>query len=216
MRKAINLLYEVKIESYEELLPGNTVRSYATGNREINNGFIVFSVIDNYNEILYHPVFSETVGRELASCWGICLPSKMSVFASESARAGIGGHGKSRLVSRKEDNRKMLQLIQFARSMMILHIEEPMPMQPPFKDIYIKLFDHPGYEVWDSDIKSINTGIKNFLNKPVNKNNENFRNLQTYVDYLRNKYPTKHLKNSNFEVLRNKMRMKYSDDEIVF
>lgn len=208
--------FNVEIVSYEELLPGNTIRSYATGNREIDGSFIMFKVTDTYNDIIYYPVFSESVGRELVNRWEIQLPSKMTVFTNGGNGGenihGAGGHG----IHRNEDNYEMLHLIQFARSMMILHVREPRPMGEPFKGIYNKLESHPQYTVWECDIKRVNTAIRNFLDGPTNTNKEKFTNLQQYIDYLERRYPDLHLRNFNFDTLRLKMLERYPEETIVF
>lgn len=218
-RQKINDEFNVEVESYEELLPGKTVRSYATGNRRIDRGFIVFKVQDIVNGINYHPVFSESLGRQLVKDWKLKLPKKMKVF-SEINQCNDGSSTNLRAdrktIQRKDENKQMLLLIQLARSMMILHVEEPEPMRNPFKDIYHKLEQHPRYDVFESDIKSINTAISHFFCKAINKNNENFTNLQEYVFYLEKKYPDKRLRNFDFERLRDKIRKKYPNENIVF
>ncbi len=215
-RLAINEDFAVEVMSYEELLPGNTVRSYATGSREINGGFIVFRVTDTLSGIVYYPIFSDSVGRELIKAWGMELPSKMTVFTCGGNGNGRNHGAGSHTIQRKDENRKMLQLIQFARSMMILHINEPEPMREPFRGIYDKLEKNPRYNVFESDIKSINTAILHFFNKPVNTQNENFTNLQQYISYLQNQYPNRHLRNFDFNVLRNKMKAEYPNETIAF
>ena len=172
-RLVIKNNFVVDVMSYEELLPGNTVRSYATGSREINGAFIVFEVTDTDNDITYYPVFSDTVGRELVKEWGMRLPSKMAVFASIGNRGGENHGEGGQIIQRKDENKKMLQLIQFARSMMILHINEPEPMRAPFKGIYEKYEKDSGCNVSEQDIKSINTAILNFFKKPVNTTSDN-------------------------------------------
>lgn len=210
--------FEVEIESYEELLPGNTIRSYATGNREIDGSFIIFRVIDTTNDIVYYPVFSVGVGRELANQGGLKLPSKITVFKNDGNGANGGGvnRGDTKSIKRKDDNKEMLQLIQFARSMMILHVNEPRPMGEPFKGIYDKLEACPRYEVFESDIKSVNSAISHFLNGSTNKRNENFLSLQDYIAFLQEKYPTQNLRNYDFQILRNKMIERYPDEIVVF
>lgn len=206
--------FSVEIETYEELLPGKTIRSYASGNRKIDKAFIIFKVLDLNNELVYYPVFSESLGRNLAKRWEIKLPSKMTVFISEGS--GKGGSGNNDGSNRKEDNKKMLQLIQFARSMMILHVNEPGPMREPFKKIYTNLETHPKFGVFPSEIKSINTAISNYLSSEVNKENENFSNLQQYIKHLQKYYPSAKLRNFDFEILRSKLHIEYPNEIIVF
>lgn len=208
--------FKVKVLSYEELLPGNTVRSYATGNREIDKGFIVFEVLDVVNDVTYNPVFSESVGRQLVKEWGLKLPSKMTVFTGTGNSTGGGTRKSEKTDRRKEENKQMLQLIRLARSMMIMHVSEPEPMREPFRSIYNKLEQNPHYEVWESDIKSINTAISNFFSKPVNKMNENFESLQQYISYLQKRYPDRHIREFDFSVLRDKMSARYPNETMVF
>lgn len=216
-RLKMNEDFEVKVLSYEELLPGNIVRSYASGNKEICGAFIVFEVSDLEREIIYYPVFSESVGRELIRAWDMKLPSKMTVFIDDG-NGGGGGHRDTgeRDEQKKKDNRKMLLLILLARSMMILHVKEPEPMRDPFKRIYNKLLEHKKYNVFESDIKIVNSAIQSFLKKPINLDNENFVNLQDYIRYLQNQYPNRKLRKFDFDVLRNKMKEAYPDENIVF
>lgn len=215
-RLSIGRDFKVDVLSYEELLPGNKVKSYATGNREIDKGFIVFEVIDMANNLIYYPVFSETVGRQLVKEWGLKLPSKMTVFTGASNSVGGSGGKGGKTEQRKEENKKMLQLIQLARSMMIMHVNEPEPMREPFRSIYNKLEQNPNYDVWESDIKSINTAVSNFLNRPTNKMNENFASLQQYIAHLQNLYPDRQLRKFDFQILRDKMNKKYPKETIIF
>ena len=89
-------------------------------------------------------------------------------------------------------------------------------MREPFRGIYNKLEEHPRYDVWESDVKSINTAISHFLNKQANKTNENFADLQQYILYLQTQYPERHLKTFDFQILRDKMMKKYPHDVVVF
>lgn len=212
--------FNVEIESYEELLPGKVMISYATGNREIKNAFVIFKVIDTKLDIEYYPVFSETVGRVLANNWNLKLPIKMTVFSKQSSASGSGSKVTSSKNAstdkRKEDNQKMLLLIQIVRSMMILHVNEPDPMRNPFKQIYLKLLNNPNLAVLESDIKSINTATLHYLNNSINTENENFKNLTEYINYLKKNYPSRHLRNFDFKILRDKMASKYPNEEILF
>lgn len=207
--------FDVYVESFEELLPGNTVKSYATGSRDIDGAFVVFRVEDVVNDVIYYPVFSESVGRGLTRNWNLTLPSKMTIFTATNNHAG-GGNGEENPGSkRKAANRQMLYLIQFVRSMMILHVDEPKPMSDPFKRIYDKLYSHPNYDVFVDDIKRVNSATHNFLNKNINTRNENFRNLQGYIYYVQERYPNMNLRDCNFEMFRNRLAEAYPDEEVV-
>lgn len=73
-RKRISIDFTVKVGAFEQLLPGKKVTSYATGSRDIKNAYIAFKVEDIANELIYYPIFSESLGRELAKMWGLELP----------------------------------------------------------------------------------------------------------------------------------------------
>lgn len=221
--KRLNMIndFSVEVLSFEELLPGKEIKSFASGSKQITTSFIMFKAINKIDGLVYYPVFSESVGRKLAKDWKMEIPSKMSVLAN----VGNGGGGEynpgGKFRHRKDDNKNMLQLIRLARSMMILHIDEPKPMSNPFKSIYDKLMSNPGYHVFESDIKSINTAIKHFLESSINKKNENFTSLQQYIDYLNSDYLKKaksdrRVKKFNFDELRNKMNAKYPNETILF
>ncbi len=214
-RRQIAECFDVAIESHEELLPGFTVQSYATGSRPIDGAFVVFRVTDIKNDIVYFPVFSETVSRDLVRAWNLELPRKMSIFAGENQPGGAGGEHHVG-IRRNSENRQMLLLIQFARSMMILHTDDPKPMNGPFKAIYEKLYSNPSHGVESWQIKSVNTATKKYLESRFNKKRENFQNLQDYIGFVRDKYPHKKIRAFNFERLRAMMRERYPDECIVF
>lgn len=84
-RISIGKDFEVDVESFEELLPEKIVSSYATGNRDIENSFIMFRVCDVIKDIQYFPVFSETVGRKMLKSWNKPVPKKKSINRSTGA-----------------------------------------------------------------------------------------------------------------------------------
>ncbi len=213
-RKSIADHFDVAIESYEEYLPDKYIRSYATGNRPIHGAFVIFRVTDTTNKTVYYPVFSKSVSDDLIHAWNLTLPRKMSLLTeiSESSGSGSGNNHQKR----RSDNLQMLLLIQFVRSMMILHVDEPRPMTDPFKRIYDNLYIHPDYGVASSEIKCINDATKKFLDGTTNTLHENFRNLADYLSYVRQKYPDKNIRVHNFDELRAKMRNRYPGDIIVF
>lgn len=92
-RISIGKDFEVDVESFEELLPGKIVSSYATGNRDIENSFIMFRVCDVIKDIQYFPVFSETVGRKMLKSWNKPVPKKRSIFIEDNNGVGRGNGG---------------------------------------------------------------------------------------------------------------------------
>lgn len=212
----INKDFEVEVESFEELLPGKIVSSYATGNRGIKNSFIMLRVYDTVKEILYFPVFSETVGRKMLKNWNKPVPKKRSIFIEDNYGTGEGNGGTGCGNRNNAENSKLRNLILLTRSLMILHIKKPQPMNGMLKDIYVKLESNPHSNVEEHDIKSVNTAIGNFLGKGINIKNENFHNLQDYIHYLQTNVTEKHLRNTNFDTLRNIMRTKYPTEQVYF
>lgn len=215
-RKKMLTDFEVKVETFEELLPGKKIVSFATGNRDIENSFIMFEVKDSRNNRVWHPVFSETVGRQIIKKTSLELPSKITIFSGETEKGKSKGKSSVSKTKREADNQEMLSLIELARSLMVLHFEKIEPMKGVFKSIYEKLERNPSDNVLESNIKSLNTAIKNYLDKPVNLNNEKFTNLNEYISFLKDNYSNKKLKKFNFEILKTKMKEKYPDEEIVF
>lgn len=209
--------FVVTIESFEQLLPGKTIKSYASGTRDIEGAFVVFKAVSKIDEDeIYYPVFSETVGRKLAKDAGLLMPSKQVVFIENEGRGGRAGDQRYQYQyqNRKADNKAMLELIVLARSMMILHIDDPKPMFGHFKEIYDRLLSHPWYNVLKKDIKGINTAIGNFLKSSLN--NEGFLNIQDYVEYLKTNYPNLHFKDYNFDDLRALLENENTDIDIYF
>ena len=127
-RISIGKDFEVDVESFEELLPGKIVSSYATGNRDIENSFIMFRVCDVIKDIQYFPVFSETVGRKMLKSWNKPVPKKRSIFIEDNNGVGRGNGGTGNGNKNNVENSKLRSLILFARSLMILHINDPQPM----------------------------------------------------------------------------------------
>lgn len=215
-RISISKDFEVEVESFEELLPRKTVSSYATGNRDIQNSFIMFKVCDKINDVQFFPVFSETVGRKMLMAWSKPVPQKRSIFVEENSgsREGNGGAGSGNRYN--VENSKLRSLILFTRSLMILHINDPQPMNGMLKQLYEKLEAHPYWNVRSHEIKAVNTALKNFLWKEINVRKENFQNLQDYIQYLQTNVTGRRLRNTNFDILRNIMGAKYPTEQIYF
>lgn len=215
-RISIGKDFEVDVESFEELLPGKIVSSYATGNRDIENSFIMFRVCDTIKDIQYFPVFSETVGRKMLKSWNKPVPKKRSIFIEDNNDAGGGNGGTGSGNKNNAENSKLRSLILLARSLMILHIKDPQPMNGMLKELYEKLESHPYWNVRNYEIKAVNTAIGNFLRKEINVQNENFQNLQDYILYLQTNVTGRRLRNTNFDTLRNIMRTEYPTEQVYF
>ena len=215
-RISIGKDFEVDVESFEELLPGKIVSSYATGNRDIENSFIMFRVCDVIKDIQYFPVFSETVGRKMLKSWNKPVPKKRSIFIEDNNGVGRGKGGTGNGNKNNVENSKLRSLILFARSLMILHINDPQPMNGMLKEIYEKLELHPYWNVRNYEVKAVNTAIGSFLRKDINVQNENFQNLHDYILYLQTNVTGRRLRNTNFDTLRNIMRTEYPAEQVYF
>lgn len=207
--------FQVEVESYEKLLPDQGVKSFATGGRTIVHEVIIFKVVDAENGIVYFPAFSAAVGRALARAAGLPLPRKMGVL-TEPRDGGGGGAGGNGHRARNIENKKMLLLIQFVRSLWLLHTPKITPMYGPLRRIYRKLEEHPEYDVFVSDIARINTAIKTYLHSSTNRNNENFLDLPQYIAYLAATYPRYNLRDHDFDILRQRLQLAYPNVDIFF
>lgn len=207
--------FRIEIESYEALHPGRGIESFATGGRMIFREVIILKVVDEENGIVYYPAFSAAVGRALAKAAGLPLPRKMGVLTEprDGGGGGAGGNGHS---VRNVENKKMLFLIQYVRSLWLYHSPTIMPMYGPLRRIYRKLEEHPEYDVFVSDIARINTAIKTYLHSSTNRNNENFLDLPQYIAYLAATYPRYNLRDHDFDILRQRLLAAYPDAEIYF
>ena len=186
-------------------MPGKIVSSYATGNRDIENSFIMFRVCDVIKDIQYFPVFSETVGRKMLKSWNKPVPKKRSIFIEDNNGVGRGNGGTGNGNKNDVENSKLRSLILFASSLMILHINDPQPMNGMLKELYEKLELHP---YWNA--------IGSFLRKDIDIQNENFQNLQDYILYLQTNVTGRRLRNTNFDTLRNIMRTEYPAEQVYF
>lgn len=204
----------VEIESFEDLLPNKKISSYGTGNRDIEGSFIMFKVFDLENGIEYYPVFSESIGRKMINEWKKDIPPKRSIFTNTNS-SKESCKTSSEIKHNNRDNRKLRDLILFVRSLMILHIDNPKPLNGGLKEIYSTLDSNHTLEVEPYQIKSVNTALKNFLDKKINTDNDNFKNLNDYLDYLRNT-TKRNLKSTEFDNLKKIMINKYPDEQIYF
>lgn len=216
-RISMNKYFEVKVESFEELLPGKTVNSYATGSRKIEGAFMIFDVYDREKELHYFPVFSESTARAMLKAWNKPVPKKRSIFTSEeSSRIHKGSDKTASKSTINEENAQLRRLILFSRSLMVYHINNPQPMGGMLNEIYEKYDTNPSWKIKAFEVKSINTALKNFLKKNINTRNENFQTLQEYIDFLRHNKYEKCLKSTNFDILREIMKKYYPEEQIFF
>lgn len=202
-RKQILKDFKVSVESFEELGLGQCINSYATGERKIEDSFMIFKVFDPKNNQAYFPVFSEKVARDMLSGSSISVPKKMTIFANES---DISNHrltkpsGSNTYVKQTEPNKELINLIVIARRFMIFGVQNPSPMNGPFKEIYDRLIASPDKNPKPQDIKSVNTSITNFITK--NHNKIRFKSLNDFIEHIRNLPDCKPLKAINFDLIR--------------
>ena len=207
--------FHVEIDSYEALLPGHGIESFATGGRMIFHEVIILKVVDATNGIVYHPAFSAAVGKALARAAGLPLPRKMGVL-TEPRNGGGGGAGGNGRNFRNKENKQMLFLIQYVRSLWLFHAPRITPMYGPLRRIYTKLETHPEYDIFVSDIVRINTAILTYLKSATNRDNENFGNLSHFIEHLATTYPDHKLKDCNFDILRQRLRNSYPNIAVYF
>lgn len=207
--------FTVLVASFEELLPDKKVTSYAFGGKPITKAFMIFKVSDDKSHITYFPVFSESVGRKMLRHWGMVTPPKMRLFVDDTRGSDSVSFPHMVHPHTNENNRNLRLLIVFARSMMILHSDEPQPMHGVFKDIYDSLLSNSTHDVSARQIKCINTAIMNYLNSKTNLSKERFTILGDYIDMISKRYKQKIVK-YNFEKLRQLFIASYPEHKLYF
>lgn len=219
-RKKMAADFDVEVEAFEELLPGKSIRSYATGNRCIENAFIMFRVSDKTNGLKYYPVFSESVGRKMLVSWNKSIPKKRSIFLEENKgtleKEKTKRREKAKIVELNIANGELRNLILFTHSLMVLHIDSPKPMNGMLKNLYEKLEKQPNLPVKEFEIKSVNTALKHFFEQKTNVNQDGFHSLHDYIEYLKTNIGGKSLISTSFDELRSMMQAKYSMEPIYF
>lgn len=208
--------FKINVLSYEELLPSQQIYSYATWNKRITGKFIIFEVIDEKNEVIYYPVFSYSVAHILIKRWNLKLPKLISILSEpNNVDNGHFDTGNEKKFINKEA-KQIIILIQYARAMMTLNIDHPKPVNGVFKSIYDKYITliNIDKEVEASDIKSINTAIKNFISK--NHKKISYASIPDFIEYLENEYPDKIFKSHEFDDIRKIMASKYPNEIIAF
>ncbi len=210
--------FQVSIESYEELLFGQYINSYATGERKIKNTFMILNVLDKSEDKIYYPVFSEKVVREMLKYRTMKIPRKITIFTGAGNRTG--SYTKQNIdqervtCKRTEANKELMNLIELVRALMLFKINNPIPMKGVFKEIYDGLILFPDRDPFPSKIKSINTALCNYIEDHGIKNG--FNHLNDFIDYVRNNGGNKQLKQINFETLRTMFTIRYPHERLYF
>ena len=99
---------------------------------------------------------------------------------------------------------------------MLLHIDKPKPMKGAMKAIYEKMEKHPNWRVRGSEVKSINTALGGYLSNEVNILNENYTNLQDYIEDIRTITDTESMKSTDFTGLKKILLEEYPEEKIFF
>lgn len=209
-------LFQLYIESYEDVWLETPIKSSASGNRKIHGAFMIFKVVDKTKNIEYFPIFSESVGRKLANYCELKIPPKMTIFTTESNSSKTRFNKNSDSKVRNKENKEMLQLIVLSRSMMLLNATQILPMVDPFKRIYDKLHEHPNYIVFENDIKTVNSAIENFINSEKNQDYNKFTNLEDYINLLQKNSTKKVIKEIDFSCLKEKLKKSNPEIQLFF
>ena len=219
-RKKLAERFEIRMLQFEEMPPGKCVRSYASGSKAIYGSYMIFEAKDS--EYIYYPVFSETVGRELAKLCNCAIQPKMTMFRSGSSKSTTVKTNKTTnntgQVERKPDNAQLLNLIVIARNMMVFHVMDPKPMYGPLAKIYHKLEEHPRFSVFADEIHTVNKMIGIHLKKLNEKPNAEYHSLNEFIAFIDKISPDRELKNFDFEEIRKiiKKDEKYANEELFF
>lgn len=208
--------FKVSVNIFSESLPDKTYCSYATGEKEITGAYIIFDVQDLTQKIVYYPIFSEAVGRQmLKSQEQISIPQKTSIFLEEniSKNSVLSTSYKKGVKSVKVDSDaiKTITLILFIYQLMGFHIEHPKKIYGILKKLLDKFLEHPNLKPSPEELCKINNTLEIFLAKEINTKNENFNNLKGFIDFIKEKYPEycNRMKNTDFSSLRDILNKKY-------
>ena len=208
-RLRMNKDFIVSVNIFEELMAGEIVKSYATGEKNIEGGCIIFSVIEKDNTKEFNPVFSETVGRILIKNWGLSFPKKFSLFENDSnTKVENSASSDSSKNSKSNINVDELSMLVLLTHKLINYNNcGSRELKGPLKDIFEKI-QVQNYFLKTSHIKGINPIIK--------KNLLNFKNLNEFIEVLKNNNPNIKIKKIKFENLRVKLKNEISESEIFF
>lgn len=209
--------FDVSLEEREELIPGKRVISYALDEKYIENEMAVFKVTDSVQQKIFYPIFSKEKMMEIVEFTGMEIPAIRSIYVHRDVESRPKVYEEA--IERENtvyDNLQFRKMILYIRSLMILHIDKPRPMEGAMKSIFEKMTLHPNWRVRASEIKSINTALCSHLRKDVNIRNENYSNLQEYIAYVKTNSDGKILKETDFSGLKRILREKYFDEQIYF
>ncbi|MCM1440125.1 MAG: hypothetical protein NC131_13120 [Roseburia sp.] len=217
-RKKMLVDFHVSVASFEEILVGHYINSYATGERKIENSFVILNVVDSINNKTYQPVFSETVAREMLKDTNIKFPRKITVYRSANNCDNNHKNHDTGLESpqnkRTPANAQLLNLIELSRSLMLFKVNNPKLMDGVFKEIYDELNKNPSCSPHPSKIKSINTALGRYIESHGRAND--FSNLNNFIDYINKTSGLKEIKQYDFSTLRYIFSNKYPTEKPYF
>lgn len=217
-RKKMLVDFQVSVESFEELLFGQYITSYATGERKIGNAFMILNVFDTSTNKTYYPVFSEKVARDMLRDSSVKIPSKITIFSS--AKLSSDNLFKENRNTDKSDsdrtkaNCALIHLIELVRAFMLLGVNNPQPMNNVFKSIYNGLIIYPNRDPFPFKIKSINTALGNYIK--AHEYNSGLHSLNDFIVYVQKMHGSKRLKEFNFEILRAMFMKEYPQEVLYF
>lgn len=209
--------FKVLVNIFSESFPDKTYCSYATGEKEITGAYIIFKVQDLTKKIVYYPIFSEAVGRQmLKSQEQISIPKKTSIFLEETisknsdlSTSSYKNGVKSAKVN--SDASKTITLILFIYQLMGFHIDFPRPIYGILKELLDRFLEHPNFKPFPEELYKINNTLGKFLAKEINTKNEDFKSLQDFIEFIKKKYHEhgNQIKNIDFSSLRDILIKKY-------
>lgn len=217
-RKKMLVDFQVSVESFEELLLGQYIKSYATGERKVGNTFMILNVFDVTTNKTYYPVFSERVARDMLRDSCVKIPRKITIFSSEKLLSDDlfkeNRNTNNSNIARTKANRALMHLIELVRAFMLLGVNNPQPMNNVFKSIYDGLIIYPNRDPFPFKIKSINTALGNYIKS--HEYNSGLHSLNDFIVYVQKMHGSKRLKEFNFEILRSMFRKEYPEEVLYF
>ena len=214
-KKRLNLVknkdFKITPLIFSDALPNHPVYSYASGNRLITKSYVLFLVEDTKNNVNYFPIFSENIGRKILNNLGEDCPREISFYNILNRN----NNSKNKTISKINKNTLKPEVFEFEKLILLScffmnkDTEDFIIPYGAFRNLLLKI--NKDYVLKAQDIKSVNTGLKNFISKKE-LSSDSFKEFIKFLVEDDNA----DIKKVNFEDLRKIFKEKYSNEKIFF
>ena len=214
-KKRLNLVknkdFKITPLIFSDALPNHPVYSYASGNRLITKSYVLFLVEDTKNNVNYFPIFSENIGRKILNNLGEDCPRKISFYNILNRN----NNSKNKTISKINKNTLKPEVFEFEKLILLScffmnkDTEDFIIPYGAFRNLLLKI--NKDYVLKAQDIKSVNTGLKNFISKKELSSDR----FKEFIKFLVED-DNADIKKVNFEDLRKIFKEKYSNEKIFF